>query len=156
MHSDKKIRWGNRTRAAFLCVFLSLSSGAAFAGEIVAIVHPGNAATEFSVDDLKKIFMMNRKNWPDGTGITIWLPAWGSDEMNALTTKVIKCGSEANLKKYYLTAIFQQKIVEIPTSVRDEQEAARLVATNAGGIAIVDESKIPGDTGVKVVRIKDF
>ncbi|MBI5150182.1 MAG: substrate-binding domain-containing protein [Candidatus Omnitrophica bacterium] len=152
MYFDKKIRLGNIARAAFLCVFLFLSSGSAF-GEIVAIVHPSNAVTEFSTDELKKIFMNNRKNWPDGTAITVWLPAWGSDEMTALTTRIIKCGNESNLKKYYLTAIFQQKIVEIPTSVRDEQEAVRMVAANAGSIAIVDESKILGSTGIKIVRI---
>ena len=153
MYPDRKIRLGNMARAAFLCVFLSISSSAALAGEVVAIVHPDNAATEFSVDELKKIFMVNRKNWPDGSAITVWLPAWGSDEMTVLTTRVIKCGSEANLKKYYLTAIFQQKIVEIPSSVRDAQEAARLVASTAGSIALVDESKILGNAGVKVVRI---
>ncbi len=153
MYPEGKIRFGNMARAAFLCAFFSISSAAALAGEIVVIVRPDNAATEFSVDELKKIFMVNRKNWPDGSAITVWLPAWGSDEMTVLTTKVIKCGNEANLKKYYLTAIFQQKIVEIPTSVRDAQEAAMFVASTAGSIAIVDESKILGNTEVKVVRI---
>ena len=153
MRSDKKIRFGNMIRTVFFCVFLSFASRVAFADEIVAIVHPGNGATEFSADELKKIFTINRKNWPDGTGIIVLLPAWGSDEMKVLTTRIVKCGDEANLKKYYLTAIFQQKITEIPVSVRDDQEAARLVAANAGSITIVDESKISGITGVKVVRI---
>ena len=153
MRSDKKTHLGNIIRTAFFCVFLSMASCVAFAGEIVAIVHPGNGATEFSADELKKIFMINRKNWPDGTGIIVLLPAWGSDEMKVLTTRIVKCGDEANLKKYYLTAIFQQKITEIPASVRDDQDAAGLVAANAGSIAIVDESNIPGVAGIKVVRI---
>ena len=134
-------------------IFLFAAGPSAFAEGIVAIVNAGNDVSEISLSDLKKIYLMKKKTWPNGRDIMVWLPPSGGEEMTALLADVLKIPDEVDLKKYYLTAIFQQTIAIIPGSVSGGPEAARKVADHEGGLAIVKESEILGSPGIKIVRI---
>mgnify|MGYP001593762029 CR=1 FL=1 len=134
-------------------IFLFAAGPPAFAEGIVAIVNAGNDVSEISLSDLKKIYLMKKKTWPNGRDIMVWLPPSGGAEMDALLANALKIHDEADLKKYYLTAIFQQTIAITPGSVSGGQEAARKVAGHEGGLAIVKESEVGGSPGIKIIRI---
>ncbi|MBI3617863.1 MAG: hypothetical protein HY210_06570 [Candidatus Omnitrophica bacterium] len=138
---------------ALSSMFLLAAGSPAFADGIVAIVNADNDISEISLSDLKKIYLMKKKKWPNGRDIMVWLPPSGGEEMTALLANVLKIPDEVDLKKYYLTAIFQQTIAIVPGSVSGGQEAARKVAGHEGGVAIVKESEILGSPGIKIVRI---
>ncbi len=138
---------------ALSSMFLLAAGSPAFADGIVAIVNADNDISEISLSDLKKIYLMKKKTWPNGRAIMVWLPPSGGEEMTALLVNALKIHDEADLKKYYLTAIFQQTIAITPGSVSGGQEAARKVAGHEGGVAIVKESEILGSPGIKIVRI---
>ena len=61
MSSEKKMHFIGTVRTVFFCFLLAIFSSVAFAGQIVVIVNPSNATTEISLDELKKIFMINKK-----------------------------------------------------------------------------------------------
>lgn len=133
--------------------FLSLSAVPVFAEGIVAIVNAANDVSDLSLSDLKSIYLMKKKKWSNGRDITAWLPPSQGDEMKSLLTNAVKIHDEADLKKYYLTAIFQQQITAIPASVLDGKDAAGKVAGYEGGLAIVKESEILGSPGIKIIRV---
>ncbi len=125
----------------------------AFGGDVVVIVHPNNTLSELSLQDLRMIYKGDKKSWSDGSKIAVFLPPWGSGEMQTMVENVFRCQDEPDVKKYYLTAIFQQKITTIPPSVINGQDAARKVADETGAIAVVKESEIMGSQGIKVIRV---
>jgi ABC-type phosphate transport system substrate-binding protein len=132
---------------------LSFFVPGAFAGDIVVIVNKNNKALEISLHDLRMMYEGNKKNWSDGERITVLLPPAGSEEMHALSANVFKHSDEQEIKKYYLMAIFQQKISAVPASVFNGQDAVRRVANDAGGIAVVKESEIAGSEGIRAIRV---
>lgn len=125
----------------------------AFAGDIVVIVNEDNNASEISLYDLRMMYEGNKKKWPHGERITVFLPPEGSEEMHALSAQVFKYSSDEEIKKYYLMAIFQQKISAIPTSVFNTQDAVRRVSNDRGGLAVVKESEMAQAKGVRVIRV---
>ncbi len=133
--------------------FLSVSAAPVFAEGIVAIVNAANDVSDISLSDLKSIYLMKKKKWPNGRDIMVWLPPSQGDEMKFLLTNAVKIHDEADLKKYYLTAIFQQQITIIPASVLDSRDAAGKVAGSEGGLAIVKESEVLGISGIKIVKV---
>jgi hypothetical protein len=149
----KKCSLGLLVLCVLSATFLFAAGPPAFAEGIVAIVNAGNDVSEISLSDLKKIYLMKKKKWPNGRDIMVWLPPSGGAEMDALLANVLKIYDEADLKKYYLAAIFQQTIVVTPGSVSDGKEAAMKVAGHEGGLAIVKESEVGGSPGIKIVRI---
>lgn len=125
----------------------------AFAGDIVVIVNKNNKVSGISLHDLRMMYEGNKKNWPEGGRITVFLPPAGSEEMQALNAHVFKYSDEQEIKKYYLMAIFQQKISTVPSSVFNAQDAVKRVSNDTGGIAVVQESEITDGQGVKVIRV---
>ena len=138
---------------ALFSMFLLAAGPPAFAEGIVAIVNAANDVSDLSLSDLKSIYLMKKKKWSNGRDITAWLPPSKGDEMKSLLTNAVKIHDESDLKKYYLTAIFQQQITTIPASAVDSTDAAGKVAGYEGGLAIVKESEILGSPGIKIIRV---
>ena len=63
-------------------IFIQRPDRPAFAEGIVAIVNAGNDVSEISLSDLKKIYLMKKKTWPNGRDIMVWLPPSGGAEMD--------------------------------------------------------------------------
>ncbi len=106
----------------------------------------------FSLQSLQKIYMGKKKSW-NGEQVSFWLPPFGSEAMNALVTKVFKKKNEGQVQKYYLIAIFQQKMTDMPLSATSTYDAVSKVAQTPGGIALVKASEILDKSGIKIVNI---
>ncbi len=94
-------------RLAILAV-LWIVSMAAYADDVVVIVHPSNALTEISVDDVKKIYLGKKKFFPGGAKV---IP--GDQPKGTQSRKFFYGGiigkSEAKLKSYWSRLIFTGK-----------------------------------------------
>jgi hypothetical protein len=141
-----------RRAAAFLAVLLALAPVAS--AEVVVIVHPGNSVEGLSLRDLTRIYKVQRSRWPDGTLITPFLPPRDSVENRKLLERVFQLQSDAALARYYLRAIFQQRIADQPYRCVGPLEAVRRVATERGGIALVEREALPKDAAVRVIAVE--
>ncbi len=87
---------------------LWMVSMAACADEVVVIVHPSNALTEISVDDVKKIYLGKKKFFPGGSKV---IP--GDQPKGTQSRKFFYGGiigkSETKLKSYWSRLIFTGK-----------------------------------------------
>src|SRR3989338_3628711 len=114
-------------KAFFLTIFIWTAAVAvlplcwgvskAIGGDVVVIVNSNNKVSELSIQDVRMIYKGEKKSWSDGSKISVFLPPWGSGEMQTMVESVFRCQDEPDVKKYYLTAIFQQKITTIPPSL---------------------------------------
>jgi len=154
MFLKKGLAWG--WGCVFAAIVLAFGSYDALAQEerIVVIVNAANGITGISASELKLIYQIKRKRWIEGDDIELWLPPSKSREMDFLLSEIFKISSEADLRKYYLTAIFQQRITAIPSSVGDAQDAVRKVSRNKGGVALAKESEVLEAAGIKIVAIE--
>lgn len=136
-------------RFAILAV-LCLASMAAYADEVVIIVHPSNPLTTISVDDVKKIYLGKKKFFPEGGKV---IP--GDQPKGTQSRKFFYGGiigkSETKLKTYWSRLIFTgkgtpPKVIESDSAVRD------WVADQPKGIGYIMRSK--ADASVKILDLK--
>lgn len=139
--------------AYWIMVFCFVPPGSAADQHFVVIVNNGNNVGGISANELKLIYLGKKKMWASGDKIVIWLPASQSAEMRFLLSEILKLKDETDLKKYYLSAIFEQKMTVIPSAVHNAEDAARKVARYKGGMALVNASDVRGYTGIKILDI---
>jgi ABC-type phosphate transport system substrate-binding protein len=121
---------------------------------VVAIVNADNPVPGLSLVDLRRMFKGKKKAWNNGVTLKFWLPSKGSDAMKSLVSKVFKYDSEEDLNKFYLIAIFQQKVTETPLSVKNDRDAAIKVGETKGGIALVSRSEVAGYADIKIIEVE--
>ncbi len=143
--------------AAVCWIFIFLSVSPVFAADehFVVIVNNANNVGGISANEIKLIYLGKKKMWSNGEKIVMWLPASQSAEMRFLLSEILKFKDEMDLKKYYLSAIFEQRMTVIPSAVRNPEDTARKVAKNKGGIALVNEADVQGYEGIKILNIKE-
>lgn len=130
-----------------------LAAGAE-AGEVVAIVNPANAAREISLHRLRLLYGLYQRSWPGGVRVHILLPESGSPAMEYLVSTVFRMGREFELDRYYLQAVFGQRIAHGLPRLSPEETLAR-VRSDPGAIALIDRERIPEPSVVRILSISE-
>jgi hypothetical protein len=129
---------------------LWMVSMAAYADEVVIIVHPSNPLTEISVNDAKKIFLGKKKFFPGGEKA---IP--GDQPKGTQSRKFFYGGiigkSEAKLKSYWSRLIFTGKGTP-PKIIGDDHAVKEWVAGQPQGMGYIMRSK--ADNTVKILDLK--
>jgi hypothetical protein len=131
----------------------ALASPAAADDEVVVIVHPTNSVSALSLRDLTRIYKFHRTRWAEGTGITPLLPPRDTPENQRLLEAVFRLQSDAAVARYYLRAVFDQRIAGQPVRCLDTTDAVRRVADEPGAIALVRRSALPEAAPVRVLGV---
>jgi ABC-type phosphate transport system substrate-binding protein len=137
-------------------VALALAFPAA-AGEsqLVVIVHPSNPlAREISVHELRLVYALYQRAWKGGSRVELVLPPSGSDAMEYLLENVLLKSNPSELARYYIQAVFQNRIVEVPP-VLDAVDAVAYVRGAPGGIAVLRRAEAGAADGVRVLEIRE-
>jgi len=115
---------------------LSLARPCAAQGdEIAVVVNPGNAATNVSMSDLRKMFAGTRRLWPGGQPIKLITRGPGCPE-RFLLLKLLAM-SESEYKQYWIAQVFRGEADAEPLvvpSVGMQKEALKVFP---GGISLV-------------------
>jgi ABC-type phosphate transport system substrate-binding protein len=122
--------------------------------ELVVIVHASNPVPSLSLRDVERIYRAIRTRWSDGTPIQPYLPPRGSAASLALATRVFRLQSEVAVARYYLRAIFEQRIARPPPRSSGSADAVRLVSSDAGGLAIVERNEVDESRGVRILAVE--
>jgi ABC-type phosphate transport system substrate-binding protein len=129
---------------------LWMASMAVYADEVVVIVHPSNALSEISVDDVKKIYLGKKKFFPGGVKA---IP--GDQPKGAKSRKFFYGGivgkSESKLKSYWSRLIFTGKGTP-PKVIGNDAAVKAWVAEQPQGMGYIMRS-VADDT-VKVLDLK--
>ena len=121
--------------------------------QVVAIVNQDHELSQISLGEMRNIYLGKTKNWKNGSRIILFLPQSKSVSMDVLVKEILKLESESEVPKLYLKLIFQQVFSTPPMPVFDERDAILKVTANPGGIAIVDSSKLPPGSSVKIIGL---
>lgn len=149
-----------RSMAAILALALGLPlvSDLASAEETkrqsVVILNPENPTKSITIRELSQIFQGQTKFWGFRKPVEFVLPEEDTPEMKLVTEELFQMRSEKGVKRFYVSALFQQSIAEMP-EVMSVEQAIAMVRADVGGIAIVPRSKARAADGVKVIEIRD-
>jgi len=129
---------------------LWMASMAVYADEVVIIVHPSNALSEISVDDLKKIYLGKKKFFPDGKKVIPGDQPKGTESRKFFYGGIIG-RSEAKLKSYWSRLIFTGK-GSPPKVVGFDRIVKEWVANQPQAIGYIMRST--ADDTVKILDLK--
>ena len=135
-----------------LC-FAGTTTGYAQADEaIVLVVHRDNPIEDATVRSLRLVFSGYRRVWHDGRPIHLVIPGSGTPAMRYLVERVFRRKNEDDVHRYYLRAVFQERLASAPDQLDDRRAIAR-VAVNPGAVALVAESSVVADPRLRVIPL---
>ncbi len=137
----------------FAVIFLQVNTSFP---EVVAIVNDHQEMTQISLGELRNIYMGKIKNLRNGNRIVLFLPQSKSVSMDTFVKKILRLQNESEVSKLYLRLIFRQVFSIPPIPVLDASDAVLKVTANPGGIAIVESSKLPPGSSVKIIKLVDL
>lgn len=129
-------------------------AGDAAAGEIVAIVNEANSATDMSLHRLRLLYALYQRSWHGGIRVKIVLPPPDTSAMHFLVAEVFRKGVDWEIDRFYIQAVFQQKIPSRPDQLPSAL-AITLVRSSPGAIAIVDREDVTDPVGLRILTIRD-
>jgi len=158
VHSSRRSRLPGPLGAVLLAgfVFALLVSGPppARGQDVVALVHPSNATSSMSLKQLRLLYGTYKRTWSGGVPVHLILPPENDPAMKYLVSQVFRKQSEADVSKYYVQAIFQQKISGAPPQL-SLREALLAVRNEPGAIVLVDRDSVRDTTGLRMLPIED-
>jgi len=131
---------------------LGLAAAPAVAAEVVAVLHPDNPTRELSVKQLRLLYGAYKRQWAGGDGVHLLLPPSGDPAMAFLVSRVFRKSDEGEIARYYLEAIYQQKIAHPPPQV-PVGRALDIVREDPGAIALVARAHLAETPGLRVIAI---
>jgi hypothetical protein len=117
-----------------------LPGNAVAADSVVAIVNAENPATEITIHELRLMYALYRRTWEGGARVVLVLPVEGTEAIRFLAESVFRRNNPADVGRYYVQAVFQQRIVRAPPSL-PLNSAIALVSNEEGAIALVETAR---------------
>ena len=123
---------------AFALLLASASPARAGAepAEVVAIVHLSNPTQELSIRGLRLLYGLYKRAWPGGEQVRLLVPALATPAMDLLAREVLRKPDDADVSRFYLTAVFRGRIARQPRIVSDYR-AVGVVRDDPGAIALM-------------------
>jgi ABC-type phosphate transport system substrate-binding protein len=119
------------------------------AGEaVVIVVNKSNTTGDLSVDEVRKLFLGEKRAWDGSKKVGVIMLAAGTPARETVLRSVFKM-NESEYNRYMLQAVFTGKVATAPTDVASAAMMKKLVAANPGAIGYVHKSE--ADDTVKVV-----
>ena len=120
------------------------------ADALAIIVHRSNPVNELSSTQLRRIYMFEIQNWPQGRKITVMLREKGQPE-RADAIRLI-CGmAEAEYDRHVLLQTFRGNVGWGPRSIESVGAMLRFIFNAPGAIGHVPADQV--DDSIKVLRI---
>ena len=121
---------------------LSISAHA----EIVVIAHPGNSATQISLDTAREIYLGRMTTLPSGGKVVAVDQKDGAPSKDEFQEKVLKMNA-GQVKAHWSKLIFSGQGVP-PSVVGGSVEVRSWVASNPNGIGYIDKKAADGSVKV--------
>lgn len=116
------------------------------------VLHQDNPTEDLTIRNLRLLYSGFQRHWGHGESVQLVLPAAGSDSMELLAERVFKLESESEIDRYYLHAVFRERISARPLQMTD-REALAVVERTPGAVALIDPASIPSGSRVRAIVI---
>jgi ABC-type phosphate transport system substrate-binding protein len=117
---------------------------------LAIIVNQSNPVENFSLPELRKIFLGQRTHWPNGRRITLVMLDPAQAERKVVLREIYNM-NEKDLNNYFIQAVFTGAVLASPKTMPTPAEALKFVFNVPGAIGYMRASDLDGS--VKVLRI---
>jgi len=136
--------------ALLLCCFIpGLSTSPAQGQRMAVVVSSRNSLTNLQISDLRKVFMGDRKSWPDGSIIKLLTRSPGTSERAALLK--LMGMSETEYKQYWTAKIYRGEAEAEPIVLPSFGMQKEALVIYPGGIALMTATDVK--PGIKVIKV---
>lgn len=132
--------------------------------DVAIIVNPKNQTRDISATTLRKYFMAERGQWPDGTKIVVAMRQPAGQPERAAVLRAVYGWSEDYYRTYFRQGRFNESIQDVPRELNTTYAMMQYVHYTPGAIGYVradqvDASKVnvlsvdgrkPGDAGYRI------
>jgi ABC-type phosphate transport system substrate-binding protein len=134
----------------WLAIPVCISTAVAQTGDVAVVINSDNPATKLSRTDLRKIFAGEKRSWPAGLPIRLFVRAPGTHE-RVMLLKLLGM-TESEYKRYWTTQVLRGEAQAEPIALPSNGMQREAVVAYPGAIALVDAQDIK--PGMKVVRVE--
>jgi ABC-type phosphate transport system substrate-binding protein len=146
-----------QTKALLMPLLICLMSvlciptvAAAQTADVAVVVNDGNPVTKLSSAELRKIFAGEKRSWPAGVPIKIFVRAPGTHE-RAVLLKLLGM-TEGEYKQYWTLQVFRGEAQAVPIALPSNGMQREAVLAYPGAVALVDLQDVKA--GMKVLRVE--
>ena len=122
------------------------------AGEqaLAIIVNQSNPVDNYSLDELRKIFLGERSHWPNGRRITLVMLDTSQPERKVVLRDIYGM-SEKDFNNHFIQGVFTGAVFVSPKTLATSADVRKFVFNVPGAIGYVRASDV--DSSVKVLRV---
>ena len=128
---------------------LGCSALALAQASIAVVVNPRNSQSNIAMGDLRRVFIGDKRTWPDGSPVKLFTRAPGTPEHDSML-KVIAM-SEVEYKQYWRSKVYQGDAQSEPAVLPSNGMQREALRAYPGGIALVDSTEVKD--GMKVLKV---
>ena len=143
-------------RALLLSAFLIAGTDTVLAADIVVIVNKDNPVTVLSAQDIRRLYQGRQKLWDSGAQVVLLLPPLDSTALDILSKRVLAVRGPGAVAAYYLRAIFEGRLVAMPTRTEGAADAVAKVSRHRGAIVLLDPTQIPRGAAVRIIEVAEL
>ena len=117
---------------------------------LAIIVNQTNPVDNFSLAELRKIFLGERSHWPNGRRITLVMMDPAQPERKVILREVYGM-NEKDLSQHFIQGVFTGAVFVSPKTLATPSDVLKFVFNVPGAIGYLRASDV--DTSVKVLRV---
>ncbi len=143
---------GLASRGVTPCVAAAPSPPAGGTAEqtLAIIVNQSNPVENFSLEELRKIFLGERSHWPNGRRITLVMLDPSQPERKVVLRDIYGM-SEKDFNNHFIQGVFTGAVFVSPKTLANSADVRKFVFNVPGAIGYVRASD--ADSSVKVLRV---
>jgi ABC-type phosphate transport system substrate-binding protein len=117
---------------------------------LAIIVNQSNPVENFSLPELRKIFLGQRSHWPNGRRITLVMMDPAQPERKVILREIYGM-NEKDLSNHFIQGVFTGTVLASPKTLATPAEVLKFVFNVPGAIGYLRASEVDGS--VKVLRV---
>jgi ABC-type phosphate transport system substrate-binding protein len=117
---------------------------------LAIIVNTSNTVDNLSMTELRKVFLGERRHWPNGRRITLVMMEPGQPERKTLIREVCQM-NESDFSHHFLHGLFTGEVFVSPKTLASPVGVRKFVFNVPGAIGYVRATEV--DSSVKVLRV---
>ncbi len=118
-------------------------------GDVAVVVNPNNAVSNLTVAELRQLFGGEKRSWPGGTTVKLFVRAPGTRERMTLLKLLGR--SESDYRQYWTSQVFRGEVQAEPVALPSNGMQKEAVAAFPGAIVLVTARDVK--SGMKVVKV---
>ena len=141
-----KLKWN--VVVLLLSLFFALRA-VAQDGDIAVVVNSANSVNNVSMGELRKLLDGEKRSWPGGQSVKLFVRAPGTPERTALLHVVNM--SESDYKKYWTSQVFKGEAQAEPVTLPSNGMQKEAVQAFPGALVLMATAEVK--TGLKILKI---